>query len=603
MKKTPRNLLFIGAISLLSACASTPEAPSTQAEPETTAAAPELPPEPEIEYIPIPEDSLYSLLVAEFAIKRKQYKLALGNYLDQAYKTQDPGIVAHAAHLARYLKAHRAAQDAALLWTRIEPDNPEAHFLAAIALSRNNQPRMALNHMHSVAKLGGKTNYSSIIASVQTSDVEGQKNLLKDVNQLLEESPDSADLLTSKSLLQRALGDSEAALVTLRQVIHNDPDDIQAIVSEAHLLLELKRPQEAFKRFESRLKQEPDNTQLRLQYARMLSRVDLKKAQEQFYILAEEAPEDADLVFSLALIYRENGFYDEAKMRFQQLLRINRRTDEAHYYLGRMAEQDNEIPQAIEHYSQVGAGPDFVPATKRLIHLLVNLNNIEDAIHALDKARALAPEEAVRFYLIEVDLLSQLDRNDDAYQLLNRAIAEFPDHANLLYARAMINEQRNKLVQMEKDLRAILKTDPQSTLALNALGYVLVDRTKRYDEAKKLINQAYELQPNDPAIMDSMGWLQYKLGKHQEALIHLQKAYSIFPDPEVAGHLGEVLWVTGDKQQAKKVWRETLEENPDHKALKAVIQRFIPDGLSNETSGNTPSDTTSKTDDAKSDID
>ena len=208
--------------------------------------------------------------------------------------------------------------------------------------------------------------------------------------------------------------------------------------------------------------------------------------------------------------------------------------------------------------------------------LFIDEDNLPEMQEAFAAARLKNSDDAKSLYLLEADLLSKNDYIVAALALLNKALEEHETDINLLYSRAMISEKANDLASMENDLRTILGMEPDNAMVLNALGYTLVDRTDRYHEALELIKRANELKPNDPAITDSLGWAMFRLGNYQEAIRLLEKALADFPDHEVAAHLGEVLWYTGEHDRAREVWREALERRPDSKILKRVIERLAP---------------------------
>lgn len=183
-------------------------------------------------------------------------------------------------------------------------------------------------------------------------------------------------------------------------------------------------------------------------------------------------------------------------------------------------------------------------------------------------------KEAVRVYRAEAEILTNADRLNEAIEVYSLALDEFPENSDLLYARAMLAEKLDRLDVLEADLRSILSREPNNAEALNALGYTLADRTDRYDEALELIKQALALQPDDYYIVDSMGWVMYRMGRHQESIEHLRRAMTLSDDSEIAAHLGEVLWVTGDKQEAQEIWNTALESTPDDERLLDVIKRF-----------------------------
>jgi tetratricopeptide (TPR) repeat protein len=196
------------------------------------------------------------------------------------------------------------------------------------------------------------------------------------------------------------------------------------------------------------------------------------------------------------------------------------------------------------------------------------------AIDWLAQRRQQYPELAAGLYLLESDMLVKNELYDNAHFLLTEALDKFPDNQNLLYGRSLVSEKRMDIELLEQDLREMLRHDPSNPLALNALGYSLANLTDRYDEALELIRKALSLKPDDAAIMDSMGWVLYRLGNYQESLDYLTKALSLFPNHEVAAHLGEVLWVTGQHEKALSVFTEALAKEPDSQILKSTMERL-----------------------------
>lgn len=222
----------------------------------------------------------------------------------------------------------------------------------------------------------------------------------------------------------------------------------------------------------------------------------------------------------------------------------------------------------------VGPSNDYLPAQQRQAELLFNQQRNDDASRRLAEAREAQPDYAIQLYLIEAEGLSNHDQVDSAWQVINQGLEQFPDDLNLLYTRAMLAEKRDDLAQLEHDLRYILEREPDHAMALNALGYTLADRTTRYQEAHDLIEKAHQLNPDDPAILDSLGWVNYRLGNLEEAERFLRLALKKFPDHEVAAHLGEVLWARGKQREARSVWREALAETPDSPILRDTLSRL-----------------------------
>ena len=206
--------------------------------------------------------------------------------------------------------------------------------------------------------------------------------------------------------------------------------------------------------------------------------------------------------------------------------------------------------------------------------LLAESGRLVQARAHLHGLRADNSQQAIRIYRAEAEILTKRKDLAEAMEVYNGALADYPQDTDLLYSRAMLAEKMDNIEQLERDLRAILAREPNNADALNALGYTLADRTDRYAEAYELVKRAYELKPDDHYVIDSMGWTLYRMGRHQEALMHLRRAMELNGDPEIAAHLGEVLWMTGDKEGAMEIWDTALQSTPDDPRLLDVKKRF-----------------------------
>jgi tetratricopeptide (TPR) repeat protein len=380
--------------------------------------------------------------------------------------------------------------------------------------------------------------------------------------------------MTGKALLLQELDRKDEALALVRKVLDMAPDETHAILIESKLLQELGRDDEANNRLEKMVNQNPFNRRLRLQYARQLTQTDMNKAREQFAVLVQQSPNDADLLLSLALVSKEVNALDDAVRYFQQLLEMNQHVAEAHYYLGGISEQRNDIANAIGHYEQVSPGEEFFPAIARIVELRLAEKNIGAARKYLAETRGKFPQHALRLYLFEAEILMQTRNYEDGNKLLTAALKQFPQQPNLLYSRSTFSEKRHDIALMEKDLRDILKKDPDNAVALNALGYTLANLTKRQDEAYKLISRALALRPDDPAVLDSMGWVEFRRGNLAVSRKLLDKAYANFPDPEVAAHFGEVLWALGERELARGIWQKALDGKVDSEPVRETMRRL-----------------------------
>ncbi len=545
----------------------------------------EMKPQPEKEPIvvkeipdrPFPPETLYALLVAEMAGSRSQFDIALANYVQQAHQTRDPGVTARATRIARFLNAHQAALDTALLWIQLEPDNGEAHLIAATELAKSGRLLEALDQAETLLDGESSTIFQNIAARAASATDTQREQLLFRYDQLLTSHPTDDGLLLGKALLEQQKGHFDTALSIANELLELHPGHITGTVLKAKLLEDMDKPSEALALLSQELQNAPEDSRLRLQYARLLANYDLNEAYEQFQILHEQQPHDPDIVFSLALINHEQGRFDEAKQYFEQLIQMGARTSSAHFYLARIAERQKDYATALEQYLQVQPGPDFLPAVSQITDLLISAGELQSVNDHLSAIRQRFPQEAARLYLLEAEKLGKYQYLEEAEQKLTEGLTFDPENNQLLYARAMINDRRDFIDLLEMDLRSILRYDPNHADALNALGYALADRTTRYQEALELISQALKLKPDDPAIIDSMGWVQYRLGNYEEAILRLREALKQLADPVIASHLGEVLWVSGQQDEAKAVFDKAIKQAPQNQVLHEAIERLGAD--------------------------
>jgi tetratricopeptide (TPR) repeat protein len=573
-------LLIILATLFTSACASqkapAPEPVATApAEAEATPAP--VPPAPVPER-PIPAASVYPLLAAEFALRRRDYETALDLYREQAPLLRDPAVSAHTTRLAQYLQRGEAALDSARLWAAVAPADPEARDTLATLLMRAGQSPEALPHLVAVAEARGDARFPALLQGFDDLDDEAKLDLEQSLEDLLPRFPESVSLPLTSALIAAEQGQSARAREHLDDVFALEPYQHQALLLEARLLIDegAARP---LRRLEEALAAAPDNDRLRLQYARLLARDDINAARTQFEILSTNNPRDGDVLLSLALINEELGDLVAAKAYLRDLLALGQRPDEAYFTLGRIAEEEEDFRQAIEHYMQVGDSRDFVAANARIGELLLAAGQLARFTGHFTTLRQSYPPRREQLYALQANLLNSAGMHGEALALLDQAIAELPTSTSLLYSRSVAHERTGDIDAAERDLRSILDSEPDNATALNALGYTLANRTQRYEEARALISRALALEPGEPAILDSMGWVLYRQGEFEQALDYLTRAYASFPDPEVAAHLGEVLWATGDHAGARRIWAQALEDDPEHPALRETLTRLGIDDL------------------------
>ena len=565
-----RPLALALATALLSACAAT--APDTE-QAETTADAADASKSTKLPERALPDDSLYPLLVAEFAIRRGAYDVALENYVELSPGLRDAGIAEHTTRLSQFMQQEPEALEASQLWVELDPDNAEANSILANLLVRQGRTIEAIPHLAVVERQGHSAHFPMLLNGFGNLNTQQRAELTSGINDLAREFPQSGSILLAQALLHAELKQYDDSLQKLNDLFKLEPHQEQALLLEANILLE-QQAARPFAHIEQVLKEEPENKLLRMQYARLLTAVDMTAARKQFEILSAQSPRDGDMLFSLALINRELGDQIAASAYLRQVIALQQRVDEAYYYLGRIAEERGDTQEAIDNYRQVSGGREFLAANSQMGQLLIDGDSLENYHQLFTSQRVIHPAYSEQLFGLEAEILSQSGFSDEALGILDQSLAQSPLDSSLRYARAMLLEQQGDLAGMERDLRTILASEPDNATALNALGYTLADRTNRHAEALELISRALSLEPDEPAILDSMGWVLYRTGRYHEAIEYLTRAYTNFPDPEVAAHLGEVLWVTGQTDAARSVWQGAAQRSPDHPILRSTLERL-----------------------------
>ncbi len=384
-------------------------------------------------------------------------------------------------------------------------------------------------------------------------------------------------LLILQSRYAAQLKKYDESLAILDQVLEIDPSLHEVLIIKAKVLTAQGRHEEAAVLIKQLLDELPENNALRLQYARMLvEQQNLEAAIKQYSILYERMPEDAGIALSLALLNIETKKLDKAVEVFEHLLEIDKKIPVANYYLGRIAQNQGDDKQAVAYYLRVKYGEYVFDAQLRTGVLLAVLGKTDEG---LAKLEALAEEQTdwalrVKSYLAQGEILRHQKRYKEGVEMYSRALQQKRDDTNLLYARGLMAEKVDRLDMAEADLLKVISKEPDNANALNALGYTLADRTLRYQEALDYIKRAAELVPDDPAILDSLGWVSYRLGKMDEALKWLSKAFEMLEDAEIAAHYGEVLWQSNQKGKAREIWEKGKLLNADNPVLIETLKRI-----------------------------
>jgi tetratricopeptide (TPR) repeat protein len=503
--------------------------------------------------------------------------VAVPFYLKAAQLSRDPDIAERATRVAVYARDEKSALAAAQLWVELQPNNLEAHQVSAALLMREGKVDEALPHLEQVLSADPQNGHNSYLLITSLLSKEKDKQAaLEAMEKLLATRRHDPEALYAYAHLAMLVGSLDKADEAINEVIELIPNWSEAHILRANILIRQGQSEQVLSLLQETLEDYPDDIAIRLFYARRL--VDERRyeqAREQFSILLDYKPDAPEALFAMGLLNLQTQRPAEAMRNFERLVELGQRVDEAHYYLGQAAEMRGDSEAAMQYYSEVREGSNYIDAQIRIAAMLAAQGDIDAARAHVQNISAPTLDMELRLFLAEGEILRNANKYQEAYDVYSLALQQMPDNPQLLYARALTAEKLGRIDEAVADLELIVKNEPNNAEALNALGYTLVDLTHRIAEGQQYIEKALKLKPDDPAILDSMGWAYYRLGQHKKALQYLQRAFDKLKDPEIAAHLGEVLWVLGEKDQARQIWDEALRETPKDKVLLNVIERFL----------------------------
>lgn len=561
-------------LALLAACAAAPE-PEPAPEPE--AAAPEA---AAVEYGRFAAAELALAIRAELAALRGDPGGAARGALELALRTRDLGVLRRAIHFASAAGDADVLLAAGRLWLELEPDSARPRLFLGARFAEAGDLERALTHLGAAFEMGAEVDFAGLASRAGRMDPAGRDRLIERFEELALRSGGDPDLGLG---LVRLLGQNgrfdEAldAFDALRGELAPGPALVRL---EASLLEDAGRSGEAIETLREGVEQFGDDRDLALRLARLLLGAgEREEARARFHALLERDPRDGEMLLFIAMLEMDLENHEAAVEAFTRLLAFDEHADRSRLMLGAALERLEREDEALGHYREVRAGArEFMAAQQRATRLAIRLGRADEAHAHLARLARGRPRLEIPFATMESALLVQAGHPERAKALLDRTLNRYPNETELLFARVLYHDSVDDAAASERDLRRIIRMLPEDARALNHLGYLLTERTTRHEEALELIERAIAVSPDDPAIIDSLGWVQYKLGRHEEALANLERAYALFPDHEVASHVGEVLWMMGRREDAARVWREALEARPDSELLRAVIERFRPEG-------------------------
>ncbi|NTV10522.1 MAG: tetratricopeptide repeat protein [Zoogloea sp.] len=522
---------------------------------------------------------LYQLMLAEIAGARGQTTLAAQAYLDLAKRTRDARIARRAAEVALIARQPELAGEAAHLWVELEPNSSLARQFAAVPLSASpaGVEEIYTTLAQALAKQGDQVGDALVGLNRALARIPDKTLVRRLIDRLTEPYLSLAEAHFARSVAAYNVGDGEAAAKEADRTLELRPNWETAVILKAQIQ-QRTSPDAAQRTLQAYLAAVPAAREARLALGRMqVSEKHFDDARKTFEALLSAEPDDMDVLHAVALLSLQVGDRAAAGRHFRRLLELGYAEPEViRFYLGQIAEEDKHWDEALGWYRQVNKGELRGQARAREAVVLAHQGKLAEARKLLHEWARNDEHERSRYLIVEAQLLRDAGKPQEALAVLERGLRADGDNPDLLYESALLEESHGKMNSMEVRLRKLIALRPDHAHAYNALGYSLADRGIRLEEAEKLIGKALTLAPDDPFIMDSMGWVRYRRGDLPGALEYLQKAYGLRADPEIAAHLGEVLWKMGRHEEAAKTWHEAAAANPDNEALTKVIRKFRP---------------------------
>ena len=522
------------------------------------------------------EQTLYEFMLGEIAVQRGDLALAAKTYLDLAKRTGDARVARRAVEVANQGQLPELALQAARTWYDIEPNS--AHAL------------QVLGAMLVAAKRVDEA--GPVLEKLLTAEGVNRENAFMQLNRLLAGNPDKpTNLRVIRGLAAKypqlpqahfavgqaaaIAGEDAAAVSAARRALALRPDWDVAAMLEAQVL-QKKSPAEAAKSLGAFVEKNPNAREARLNYARVLG-LDkrLPEARKQLEAVANANPQNADVIYAVGLLAFQLKDYKTAEGYMKRVLGLNYRDpDGVRYLLGQIAEEQKQWSQAVQYYDSIKDSDHELPARMRTANAIAKQGKVDEAVAYLRRVANERPEDEPQLIVAEAQILRDANRHKDAFKLLSEAHDKQPEQPDILYDLALTAEKLERFDLLEAHLRKLIQVKPDHAHAYNALGYSFADRNLRLPEARKLIEKALEISPDDYFIIDSLGWVLYREGDLKGAARELRRAYGGRPDAEIGAHLGEVLWMLGERDEARRIWDEALKAGPENETLQKTIKRL-----------------------------
>jgi len=524
----------------------------------------------------ISSDVLFLLMTAEIAGQRGQYDLALDGYMRASERVKDIDVIKRAAKIALYVRDDAKLKQAVDMWLEEEPDSLGARYLVAVAALNSGDRETAFTNTEFVL-LQDDNNFDAQAISI-VKQLTGQQSMdlayqvFADLNA---KYPDNAKLYFVLALMDVQTHKLRPAQDNVGKALAIEPQWKRALLLQSQLFItqgKLAAATEALQQIDELEK----NEQIKEQVAQLLIQQGrFSEAEEILQEMIKKYSDNHELQFKLALVYLQTEQSEAARTILQDLVVDQEYKDRAAFYLGSMDGKAKQNGQALVWFDSIGAGPYQYDAGVSAILILMDEKRYQEAGLRINGLKTEFSGKSIDLALLEAEVYAQQDLDQQGFDVLTSALVNAPNNNKILYARALIAEKLGKLQILEDDLKYILEKDPDDANTLNALGYTLVDKTTRYDEAQIYLDKALAIKPHEPIIMDSYGWLLFKQGRLEEARKYLQRAYDLEPRAEIAGHLIEVLFALQQDKQAKELLGKALAKDPGDTYLLELEARLL----------------------------
>ena len=518
---------------------------------------------------------VYKFLLAEIATQRGDFNSAGHLYLDLAKQTHNISLAERATRVAGNSRNGRVALDSAKVWSTLDPDSVQAQqILAELYITSGNLSKakpIVKKLLEQDAYRGeGFLYLNSILAKV-----ENKKNALRFVLNIAEPYPNSKEAHFAVAHAAYFANNKKLTNSELAKIKKIDPKWQTAVLFEGYIISS-ESPDKAANFYTTYLRKYPEAGEVRLEYAKLLT--NQKKyslAKDEFLKIVNSSLASAEISFTVSLLAIELADFDLAeKFLLQSLERGYPQPEQIYIYLARIEDTRGNYTEAITWLNKIKSGPFFIESKILMAELIAKYEGNDQAIESLGQYTNLTTEARLQLFRAKISILYSDNKETEAFDLMKKEEENFKGSAEFKYDYAMLAERMGNTVLMEQLLREAIKIKPDYAVAYNALGYSFADRNIKLEEAKINIEIALSLEPRNHYIMDSMGWVQYRLGNIDAALDFLKKAYSIKKDPEISAHLGEVLWHAKKIGEANRIWNESLKQYPDNKILLNTIKKY-----------------------------